>query len=237
MAIVVYAGASGLVLPSTPCHRKAEILAALEDLQAGGSTNGGEGLKLAYDMAVANFIQGGTNRVILCTDGDFNVGVTGQDELTRLIEAKAKSGVFLSVLGFGMGNYKDDTMERLADRGNGNAAYIDSLQEAAKVLVEQMGGTLVDDRQGREDPGRVQPGAGRVVPADRLRGPAPEGPRLQRRQEGRRRDRRGPHRHRPLRDRPAGARGRRARASTRSSTRSRPRPTRSTAAAAASCSR
>ncbi len=143
VAIVVYAGASGLALESTPCHRKAEILAALDNLSSGGSTNGGAGLKLAYDVAVANFIKDGTNRVILCTDGDFNVGITGDGELTRLIEAKAKSGVFLSTLGFGMGNYKDGTMERLADRGNGNAAYIDSLREAAKVLVEQMSGTLV----------------------------------------------------------------------------------------------
>jgi Ca-activated chloride channel family protein len=143
VAIVVYASATGLVLPSTPCHRKTEVLAALENLQAGGSTNGGEGIKLAYDTAVANFIQGGTNRVILCTDGDFNVGVTNRDQLTSLIEQKAKSGVFLCVLGFGMGNYKDDTMNRLADKGNGNAAYIDSLKEAAKVLVEQMGGTLI----------------------------------------------------------------------------------------------
>jgi Ca-activated chloride channel family protein len=143
VAIVVYAGASGLVLPSTTCNSKARIIAALEGLQAGGSTNGGEGLQLAYDTAVAGFIKGGTNRVILCTDGDFNVGVTGQDDLTKLIEAKAKSGVFLSVLGFGMGNLKDNTIERLADKGNGNAAYIDSIKEAKKVLVEQMGGTLV----------------------------------------------------------------------------------------------
>jgi Ca-activated chloride channel homolog len=143
VAIVVYAGASGLVLPSTSCSNKRAILTALDSLQAGGSTNGGEGLKLAYDTAVASFIQGGTNRVILCTDGDFNVGITSQDELTRLIAAKAKSGVFLSALGFGMGNYKDATLERLADRGNGNSAYIDSLKEACKVLIEQMGGTLV----------------------------------------------------------------------------------------------
>ena len=143
VAIVVYAGASGLALPPTSCDRKAEILASLDGLHAGGSTNGGQGLKLAYDVAVANFIKGGTNRVILCTDGDFNVGVTGNDELTRLIEARARSGVFLSALGFGMGNYKDERMERLADRGNGNASYIDSPREAAKVLVEQMSGTLV----------------------------------------------------------------------------------------------
>lgn len=130
-------------MPSTSCQDKTTILAAIENLQAGGSTNGGSGIRLAYDVAVGNFITGGINRVVLCTDGDFNVGITNQDELSRLIEQKARSGVFLSVLGFGMGNYKDKTIERLADKGNGNAAYIDSLREAAKVLVEQMGGTLL----------------------------------------------------------------------------------------------
>ncbi len=143
VAIVVYAGASGMVLPSTSCYRKAEILYALENLKAGGSTNGGAGIQLAYDVARANFINGGTNRVILATDGDFNVGITNQNELTSLIEAKAKTGVFLSVLGFGMGNIKDATLEKLADKGNGNHAYIDSLQEAEKVLVHEMGSTLI----------------------------------------------------------------------------------------------
>ena len=143
VAIAVYASASGLVLDSTSCDQKAKILAALDDLNAGGSTNGGAGIGLAYDTAVANFIKGGTNRVILCTDGDFNVGVTSPEALLKLIEAKARSGVFLSVLGFGMGNYKDATINQLADKGNGNAAYIDSIREAAKVLVEQMGGTLL----------------------------------------------------------------------------------------------
>jgi Ca-activated chloride channel homolog len=143
VAIVVYAGGEGLALPSTSCEHKGEILSALEQLQAGGSTNGGAGIKLAYDVAVKNFLPGGTNRVILCTDGDFNVGVTNQGDLTRLIEQKAKSKVFLSVLGFGTGNLKDSTMEKLADLGNGNYAYIDTLQEARKVLVEQMSGTLI----------------------------------------------------------------------------------------------
>jgi Ca-activated chloride channel family protein len=143
VAIVVYAGAAGLVLPSTPCTRKAEILEAIDRLQAGGSTNGGAGIQLAYDLAVRHFIRNGTNRVILATDGDFNVGVTNQGDLTRLIEAKAKSNVFLSVLGFGMGNIKDSTLEKLADKGNGNHAYIDSLDEARKVLVEELGSTLV----------------------------------------------------------------------------------------------
>jgi Ca-activated chloride channel family protein len=143
VAIVVYAGASGMVLPRTSGEKKPVLLDALDRLQAGGSTNGGEGIRLAYDQAVANFIPGGTNRVVLATDGDFNVGVTSEGELTRLIEERAKSGVFLSVLGFGMGNYKDSTLEKLADRGNGNYAYIDSLSEARKVLVREMGSTLV----------------------------------------------------------------------------------------------
>ncbi|HWA25895.1 MAG TPA: von Willebrand factor type A domain-containing protein [Lacunisphaera sp.] len=143
VAIAVYAGASGLVLPSTVAGRKADILEAIDRLEAGGATNGAMGIQLAYDIAKANFIPGGINRVILATDGDFNVGVTSEGELTRLIEKKAKSGVFLSVLGFGMGNLKDNTLEQLADKGNGNYAYIDTLAEARKTLVEQAGGTLM----------------------------------------------------------------------------------------------
>ncbi|WP_165251327.1 vWA domain-containing protein [Paludisphaera soli] len=143
VAIVVYAGAEGLALPSTPCDRKEAILSALDGLAAGGSTNAGAGIELAYEQAVGHFIEGGTNRVILCTDGDFNVGVTAREDLAKLIREKARSKVFLSVLGFGEGNLKDATMEQLADLGDGNYAYIDSLQEARKVLVEQMSGTLV----------------------------------------------------------------------------------------------
>ncbi len=143
VAIVVYAGATGLALPSTPVRESAKILAALDALQADGSTNGAAGIQLAYDIAKANFVPGGVNRVVLATDGDFNVGVASESELTDLIATKAKSGVFLSVLGFGMGNLKDGTLEQLADKGNGNYAYIDSLAEAKKVLVEQAGGTLV----------------------------------------------------------------------------------------------
>jgi Ca-activated chloride channel family protein len=143
VALVVYAGASGLVLPSTSCVHKTEILDAIERLRAGGSTNGGAGIQLAYDIAAQNFIKRGTNRVILATDGDFNVGVTYHGDLIRLIEAKAKSGVFLSVLGYGMGNIKDSTLEQLADKGNGHYAYIDSQREAYKVLVEEMGSTLI----------------------------------------------------------------------------------------------
>ena len=143
VAIVVYAGASGLALPSTSGNQKEKILSALESLESGGSTNGAEGIQLAYKIAADNFIKGGVNRVILATDGDFNVGVTNQGDLIRLIEDKAKTGVFLSVLGVGTDNLKDSTMQKLADKGNGNYAYLDSLDEARKVLVHQMNGTLV----------------------------------------------------------------------------------------------
>jgi Ca-activated chloride channel homolog len=143
VSIVVYAGTSGLVLPATCGDRKPEILNAIDRLEAGGSTNGGEGIQLAYRTAVANFVPNGINRVILATDGDFNVGVTNQGDLIRLIEREAQSGVFLTVLGFGIGNYKDSTLEKLADKGHGNYAYIDTFNEAKKVLVEQMSGTLL----------------------------------------------------------------------------------------------
>lgn len=143
VAIVVYAGNARIVLQSTPASEKRRILAAIDSLEASGSTNGGEGIQSAYDQATQNFIEGGVNRVILCSDGDFNVGITSQDELTRLIKQKAKSGTFLSVLGFGMGNLKDSTMEKLADNGNGHYAYIDTLDEARKMFVEQLTGTLV----------------------------------------------------------------------------------------------
>ena len=143
IAIVVYAGAAGVVLPSTSATQRARILNAIDHMQPGGSTNGALGIRVAYEIAAENFQKGGINRVILCTDGDFNVGITDQTDLTRLIETQAKTGVFLSVLGFGMGNLKDSTMERLADRGNGNYAYIDGLAEAKKVLVNQMSGTLI----------------------------------------------------------------------------------------------
>lgn len=143
LALVVYAGAAGMVLPPTAGTERGRIAAALERLSAGGSTNGGEGIELAYAAAERSFIPGGVNRVILATDGDFNVGVNSPGALERLIEAKRQGGVFLTVLGFGMGNLKDSTMEMLADRGNGNYAYIDSFAEARKVLVEDVAGTLV----------------------------------------------------------------------------------------------
>ncbi|MEA5114217.1 MAG: VWA domain-containing protein [Geobacteraceae bacterium] len=143
VAIVVYAGRAGLVLPSTSGDEKNKILAALDSLQAGGSTAGGQGIQLAYQVARENFMKNGNNRVILATDGDFNVGASSDAEMERLIEEKRKDGVFLSVLGFGMGNYKDSKMQKLADRGNGNYAYIDTLLEAKKVLISQFGGTMM----------------------------------------------------------------------------------------------
>ena len=143
LAIVVYAGKSGLVLPPTSGERKAEIRTALASLEAGGSTAGGAGIELAYRVAAEMYRPGAINRVLLATDGDFNVGVTSVGELSRLIEEKRKTGVFLSVLGFGQGNLKDATMEMLADRGNGNYSYVDSEAEARKVLVSEAGATLV----------------------------------------------------------------------------------------------
>ena len=143
IAIVVYAGASGLVLPPTQANQKLDIESAIDNLQAGGSTNGGEGIELAYRIAGEAFIDGGINRVVLCTDGDFNVGVSSQSGLVSLIEEKAKSNIFLSVLGFGTGNYKDSIMEKLADKGNGNYAYIDGMLEAHKTLVREMGSMLI----------------------------------------------------------------------------------------------
>ncbi len=142
VAIVVYAGAAGLVLESTPGNKKEAILSAIDNLEAGGSTAGGAGLKLAYKEADKNFVRGGNNRIILATDGDFNVGESSNGGMVRLVEQKREAGVFITVLGFGMGNYKDDKMELIADKGNGNYSYIDNLQEARKVLVREFGGTL-----------------------------------------------------------------------------------------------
>ena len=143
VTIVVYAGASGLVLPPTPGSRHTEIMSALDRLRAGGSTNGGDGIRLAYKMAREGFVRGGINRVILATDGDFNVGTTSNSELVDLVESEAKSGVFLTVLGLGRGNYNDSMLEQISGKGNGNYAYVDSLNEARKVLVEQATGTLM----------------------------------------------------------------------------------------------
>lgn len=142
VAIVVYAGAAGVVLESTEGTDKQKILEAVENLQAGGSTAGGQGIELAYQIAQKNFIANGNNRIILCTDGDFNVGVSSNEGLESLIESKRKSGIFLTALGYGMGNYKDSKLQILAQKGNGNHAYIDNIQEANKVLVNEFGSTM-----------------------------------------------------------------------------------------------
>ncbi|MEH2037865.1 vWA domain-containing protein [Nostoc sp.] len=142
VSLVVYAGNAGLVLPATSGNQKSTILAAIDRLEAGGSTAGGQGIELAYKIAKESFLKSGNNRVILATDGDFNVGVSSDGDLTRLIEQKREQGIFLTVLGFGTGNYKDGKMEQLADKGNGNYAYIDTLLEAKKVLVNDLRGTL-----------------------------------------------------------------------------------------------
>lgn len=142
VSMVVYAGQAGLVLPPTSGAQKQKIRDALDRLEAGGSTAGGAGIQLAYKVAAENFIRKGNNRVILCTDGDFNVGLSSDASLVQLIEKERTSGVYLTVLGYGMGNYKDNKMQQLADKGNGNHAYIDNINEARKVLVNEFGGTL-----------------------------------------------------------------------------------------------
>lgn len=142
VAIVVYSGSAGERLPSTSGSDKQKIREAIDELTAEGSTAGGEGIKLAYKIAKKNFVKGGNNRIILCTDGDFNVGVSSNEGLENLIEQERKSGVYLTVLGYGMGNYKDSKMQILAEKGNGNHAYIDNLQEANRVLVNEFGATM-----------------------------------------------------------------------------------------------
>ena len=143
VSIVVYAGSAGLVLPPTPGDRHDQILAALERLQAGGSTNGGEGIQLAYAAARQGYVEGGVNRILLATDGDFNVGTVDRGSLETWVADQRRSGIALSTLGFGQGNYHDAMAERLADAGDGNHAYIDTPEEARKVLVEQMQSTLL----------------------------------------------------------------------------------------------
>ena len=142
ISMVAYAGSSGLVLPSTPGNQKEKITKAINNLEAGGSTAGSKGIKLAYKQAKQNFMEDGNNRVILATDGDFNVGVTSDGALTRLIEKKRESGIFLSVLGFGTGNYQGSKMEKLSNKGNGNYTYVDNKLEAKKTLVKEFGGTM-----------------------------------------------------------------------------------------------
>ena len=142
ISIVVYAGKAGVALPSTDGSEKMKIKTAIDALEAGGSTAGGAGIQMAYKIAQQNFMKEGNNRIILCTDGDFNVGVSSDDDLVRMIERERNKGIYLTVLGYGMGNYKDNKMQQLADKGNGNHAYIDGLSEAKKVLVNEFGGTL-----------------------------------------------------------------------------------------------
>lgn len=142
ISIVVYAGAAGLVLPATSGDDKKKIITSLENLEAGGSTAGGAGIQLAYKIAEENFIKGGNNRVIIATDGDFNVGASSDSDMITLIEEKRKSGIFLTCLGYGMGNYKDSKLEKLADKGNGNYAYIDNMQEANRFLVKEFKGSM-----------------------------------------------------------------------------------------------
>jgi Ca-activated chloride channel family protein len=142
VSIVVYAGAAGMVLPPTAGNDTIAIFGALEKLKSGGSTAGGAGIELAYKTAAEQFIKGGNNRVIIASDGDFNVGISDQNQLIKLIEKKRETGIFLTVLGFGTGNYQEGMMQELADRGNGNHAYIDKVEEAEKVLVEEFNGTI-----------------------------------------------------------------------------------------------
>ncbi|MCI1141312.1 VWA domain-containing protein [Sphingomonas sp. WKB10] len=172
VAIVAYAGQAGTVLEPTPASDRTRILAALDRLEAGGSTAGAEGIRQAYALAERDFDPKGVNRVILATDGDFNVGITDQDQLKSYIEAERTKGVYLSVLGFGMGNYNDALMQTLAQNGNGVAAYIDTLNEARKTLVTEASLVAVPDRQGREGAGGVQSRRGRRISPDRIRKPA-----------------------------------------------------------------
>nr|WP_294942529.1 von Willebrand factor type A domain-containing protein [uncultured Mucilaginibacter sp.] len=161
LAIVVYAGNAGLVLPSTPGDNKTTIYNAIDNLSSGGSTAGGAGIKLAYKIAAESLMKKGNNRIILATDGDFNVGASSDDDMEKLIERERESGIFLSALGYGMGNYKDSKMETLADKGNGNYAYIDNITEARKTLISEFGGTLFTvakdvKLQVEFNPGKVQ---------------------------------------------------------------------------------
>lgn len=142
VTLVAYAGAAGLVLPPTSGANKGEIISAIDRLSAGGSTAGGQGIRLAYAQAKKNYLKEGNNRVILCTDGDFNVGESSDDAMERLIEEERKSGVYLSVLGFGTGNYQDAKMQKIADKGNGNHSYVDRIETAKKVFVDEFGGTM-----------------------------------------------------------------------------------------------
>ncbi len=204
VSIVVYAGSAGMVLEPTPGWDKDRILASLDRLQAGGSTAGGEGIRQAYDLAKLNFDRSGVNRVILATDGDFNVGITDPNALEAFVARERTSGVFLSVLGYGGGNYNDLLMQKLAQAGNGTAAYIDTANEARKVLVDEMSSTLFTIAKDVKVQVEFNPGARRRVSPDRLRDADAEPDRLQQRQGGRGRCRRRPHGDRALRDHAGG---------------------------------
>ena len=206
-SIVTYAGSAGTVLEPTKASEKGKIVAALENLSAGGSTAGAEGIRQAYQLAEQNFDRTGVNRVILATDGDFNVGITDTDELEGFVERERASGIFLSVLGFGMGNYNDELMQTLAQNGNGAAAYIDTLSEARKVLVEESSSTLFPIAKDVKIQVEFNPADRLRVPADRLREPAAQPRGLQQRQGRRGRDRLRPHGDRDLRDHAGGERG------------------------------
>ena len=168
LSIAVYAGASGVVLEPVPGDQTATIQRALANLSAGGSTNGGAGIRLAYHLAEQAFIPDGINRVLLATDGDFNVGTVSFEALIDLIAEKRKSGIALTTLGVGTGNFNDHLLEQLADTGNGNYAYLDSLTEAQKVLITERSSTLQDHCPGCQASTGIQPGGGGRVPADRL---------------------------------------------------------------------
>ena len=186
VSIITYAGSAGTVLEPTKVFEQSKILAALDRLHAEGSTAGGEGIRQAYRLAEQSKRDGGVNRVILATDGDFNVGITDIEELKSFIERKREAGVTLSVLDFGQGNYNDELMQTLAQNGNGNASYIDTLERGAKGAGGRGRIDALHHRQGRQAADRIQPGGRRRVPADRLRDAASEPRGLQQRQDRRR---------------------------------------------------
>jgi len=198
VAIVTYASDAGLKLESTCASNRRKIVNAIDALKAGGSTHGSAGIQLAYEQAGQHFVEGGTNRVILATDGDLNVGITDDDELVKLIRKKARSGVFLTVLGFGTGNLKDSKLEKLADHGNGLYAYVDNLREARKVLIEQIAGSLVTIAKDVKIQIEFNPAEVESYRLDRLRESPPGRAGFRQRQEGRGRDRGGPHGDGPL---------------------------------------
>ena len=221
--MVVYAGAAGAVLEPTPGTQKLKIRCAVDALHAGGSTAGGEGLALAYKLAEQSLDKAAVNRVILMTDGDFNVGIADPEKLKDFVAEKRKTGIYLSVYGFGRGNYNDVMMQDLSQNGNGTAAYIDTLQEAQEALPRRLRRIGLSDRRRRQDPGRVQSVTGQRIPADRLRDPAPQSRGFQQRPRRRGRGRRRRCGDRALRDHARSAGPHRAiRCATRTRRRRRP---------------